>query len=79
MTKDEVISFLEIERECVSRDNCDRDCGKCDLVQDRDTLLKAYDLAIADLKQQAHPTGYHALARAMDELMKIENEVEENE
>ena len=44
-----VIKGLQIERECVSRD-CDRDCGKCDLVQDRDWLLSVYDDAIAILK-----------------------------
>lgn len=46
-----VIKGLQIERECVSRD-CDRDCGKCDLVQDRDWLLSVYDDAIALLKEQ---------------------------
>ena len=46
-----VIKGLQIERECVSRD-CDRDCGKCDLVQDRDWLLSVYDDAIELLKEQ---------------------------
>ena len=46
-----VIKGLQIERECVSRD-CDRDCGKCDLVQERDWLLSVYDEAIALLKEQ---------------------------
>ena len=46
-----VIKGLQIERECVSRD-CDRDCGKCDLVQDRDWLLSVYDDALALLKEQ---------------------------
>ena len=46
-----VIKGLQIERECVSRD-CDRDCGKCDLVQDRDWLLSVYDDAITLLKEQ---------------------------
>ena len=35
---EKVIKGLQIERECVSRD-CDRNCGQCDLVQDRDWLL----------------------------------------
>ena len=39
------IRLLKIERECVSRD-CDRDCAKCDLVQDRGELLAAFDEAI---------------------------------
>ena len=51
MERIEVIKGLEIERECVSRD-CDRDCGKCDLVQDRDWLLSVYDGALKLLKEQ---------------------------
>ncbi len=39
------IDFLKIERECVSRD-CNRNCGACDLAQDRQELLAAYDCAI---------------------------------
>ena len=45
MTKDEVIKYLKIERECISRD-CDRNCGECDLVQEQETLLDAYTSAI---------------------------------
>ena len=45
MDKDEVIHILEIERECISRD-CDRNCGYCDLVQEQETLLDAYNSAI---------------------------------
>ena len=46
MTKDEVIRILKIERECISRD-CDRNCGYCDLVQEQETLLDAYNSAIS--------------------------------
>lgn len=46
MDKKDVIRILQIERECISRD-CDRNCGYCDLVQERDVLLDAYDSAIA--------------------------------
>jgi hypothetical protein len=51
MDRKNVIKGLQIERECVSRD-CDRDCGKCDLVQEREWLLSVYDDAIALLKKQ---------------------------
>lgn len=37
MDKNEVIKYLKIERECISRNgdgNCDRNCGYCDLVQE---------------------------------------------
>ena len=49
--REKVIKGLQIERECVSRD-CDRDCGKCDLAQDRDWLLSVYDDALELLKKQ---------------------------
>lgn len=51
MDREKVIKGLQIERECVSRD-CDRDCGKCDLVQEREWLLSVYDDAIALLEKQ---------------------------
>ena len=53
--REKIIKGLQIERECVSRD-CDRDCGKCDLVQDRDWLLSVYDDALALLKEQDEKT-----------------------
>lgn len=46
MDKNEVIKYLKIERECISRD-CDRNCGYCDLVQEQETLLDAYNSAIS--------------------------------
>ena len=51
MDKNEVIRILKIERECISRD-CDRNCGYCDLVQEQETLLDAYNSAIALLENQ---------------------------
>ena len=50
MDKNEVIKYLKIERECISRD-CDRNCGECDLVQEQDALLEAYNSAIALLEE----------------------------
>ena len=49
--REKVIKGLKIERECVSRD-CDRNCAKCDLVQEREWLLSVYDDAIELLKEQ---------------------------
>ena len=44
MTIDEAIELLKIERICVRHaDVCDRECGKCSLVQDTDKLLEMYD------------------------------------
>ena len=50
MTKQEVLTGLRIERECVSRD-CNRDCVNCDIVQERDWLLLVYDNAIKMLEE----------------------------
>lgn len=49
MTIDEAKQLLVIERECINRNNqpfgknCDRNCGKCDLVQNTDKLIEMYD------------------------------------
>lgn len=51
MDKSEVIKYLKIERECISRD-CNRNCGECDLVQEQETLLDAYNSAIALLEDK---------------------------
>lgn len=34
--------IIQREAECVSRQQCDRDCGKCDLVMDANDILAAY-------------------------------------
>lgn len=58
MTNDRAITLLEIERECITRNNqpfgfnCDRNCGKCDLVQNTEELLEMYDFVIEQLKEQ---------------------------
>lgn len=45
MTIDEAKRLLLIERECVKRNddiNCNRQCEKCDLVQDADKIIEMY-------------------------------------
>ena len=45
MTIKRALELMQIEKECVSRgDTCGRDCGNCELVQDTDELLEAYDI-----------------------------------
>lgn len=51
MNLERTIELLSIERECISRD-CNRNCGNCDLAQDRSELLKAYQKAIQELKHR---------------------------
>ena len=40
--------LMEIERQCIERNMfnmCDRDCGKCDLVQKDTDLIEAFQMA----------------------------------
>lgn len=44
MTAARVLELMRVERQCVSNaDECDRDCTRCELVQDTGELLAAYD------------------------------------
>lgn len=49
MTVEEAIKVIQTERECVSRQQCDRDCAKCDLVMKDTEIISAYDMAISAL------------------------------
>ena len=55
MQKDKVIKIIETERECVRRD-CDRDCGRCDLVMDKTDILLAYNEVLKMLRNKAKPS-----------------------
>ena len=46
ITIDTMLSVMRNERECIARQECDRDCGKCDLVMDSETILVVYDAVI---------------------------------
>lgn len=48
------IEVIQTEKACVSRQQCDRDCGKCDLVMQADDILDAYAAAIAALREKQH-------------------------
>lgn len=45
MTGEEVIRLLRIEHTC-SQANCDRNCSKCSIVQEQETLDEMYKKAI---------------------------------
>lgn len=57
MNINEAINVLKAEKECVLRQDtpkCNRDtcgCQCCDLVQDTETVLEAYDMAIEALER----------------------------
>ena len=48
------IRVIQTERECVARQQCDRDCGRCDLVMDADEILAAYDYVLDILKEKKY-------------------------
>ena len=55
MTIERMIELLEIEHECMRRgahSECDRDCARCELVQDDQELDEMYTGVIALLKEQ---------------------------
>lgn len=51
ITIDTMLSVMRNERECIARQECDRDCGKCDLVMDSETILAVYDAVIEWLEE----------------------------
>lgn len=58
MTNTRAIELLKIERECINRNNqpfgknCNRECSKCDLVQNTEELLEMYDFVIEQMKEK---------------------------
>lgn len=49
------IDIIKTEAECVRRNdgkNCDRDCGKCDLLRDASEILEAYMVVISAAEKQ---------------------------
>lgn len=52
MNIDKAIKLLIIERNCVRHaDVCNRECDKCELVQDTDELLEMYDDVVKNLEK----------------------------
>jgi hypothetical protein len=51
MNRDRLIELMKIELECVSRENCDRNCSNCELVQQREELIDAYKSVINVLEK----------------------------
>lgn len=48
------LELMRIEKECVMRNatsSCDRDCAKCDLVQEDTDLIEAFQMAIFALEK----------------------------
>ena len=45
MTIEEAKKLMMVEKECINR-HCDRDCGKCDIVQNIDDFNSAQDIVL---------------------------------
>lgn len=71
MTANEAVKYMQIEKECINRD-CDRNCAKCDIVQEVDDLNSAYDAAIKALEevQQYQEIGTHEECQTAVKLYK---------
>ena len=55
MTPKEAIECLKNEKLCIliaDKNECTRECSKCDLVMETDTLLTAYNMAIEALENE---------------------------
>ena len=78
MKIDEAIVLLKIKKECVNRNNkpfgmnCDRQCEKCDLLQNTDDLIDMYNnviewleelKALRELKRKIDINSKHRLYR----------------
>ena len=53
---DRMLKVMKAERECIARQQCDRDCGKCDLAMDAAEILAVYDEVI-DLLERGIDDG----------------------
>lgn len=56
MTNQRILELLTIERKCIWRNidkECDRDCSKCDLVQEDSELLELYSTLIIEYRKKA--------------------------
>lgn len=71
MTDQRALELLKIERECICRNSarvqCDRECEKCDLVQETDELIAMYDHVISNIEQDAFTQGYEAAIQVLRE------------
>lgn len=59
MKYQKAIKILENEKECVKRadkNNCNRNCLNCELVQNTETILRAFDTAVSALEKQIPQT-----------------------
>lgn len=75
MTADEAIKVMQVERECVMRNDshqCNRDCAVCDLVLPTEYVLDAYDEVLKMFnKYHKHKKEAKRFKRKYLELRKV--------
>jgi len=84
MTTERMIELLEIEHECMKRgahDECDRDCARCELVQDDHDLDEMYTGVITLLKEHGEQIKNRdeSLKKAREEIEWLRGILKEQE
>lgn len=73
-----VKQIIQTEHECVARQQCDRNCAKCDLVMDAKDILSAYEhvLELLNAEEQGLllrlPCKVGDTVYALDEVMEVD-------
>ena len=76
MTLTRVRELMTIEQECIKKANtCGRDCAKCDLVQEDEELLAAYDIVQTSLVIMEH---FYNAVYDLDEMREKDRQLAES-
>ena len=73
MTTARALELLKIERKCVMRNHdhtCNRNCAKCDLVQDDTELIAMYNAVINIVEYELQTEKYDDIVNAGREIQK---------
>lgn len=73
MTIQRIHDIMENELQCVQRNElkeCDRDCGKCDLLMDTDEIIQAYNDVLKILERIKNLKQYESPYPSIDKIFK---------
>lgn len=77
MNLEQIREILKTEYKCVSRNDCDRDCGKCDLVMDSEQILEAYSIVLQLFNQlESLKSEYKAYSMTSPYWQGVEHSLE---
>ena len=68
MRKERALELLNIELECIQRQQCNRNCAECDLCQDAEELEEMYKWVIKRL--QSKPLSSYDGCKALEDDCK---------